>query len=106
MAQGDVDITPALGIGDGLPARHVLLCRGVTGVTELADWWRKQRAPRRPANRTVVVELVVPGSEEPVLTWTFTGCRVVQFSHSPLDAQAAIVLTESLVFEYTDVEIN
>ena len=99
-------MTPVLGIADGLPARHVLLCRGVTGATELADWWRSERAPKRSAGRTVTVELIGPGSEEPVLTWTFSGCRVVQFSHSPLDALAATVLTESLVFEYANVEIN
>ena len=106
VAQGDVRTTPALGIGDGLPTRHVLLCRGVTGATELADWWRMERAPKRSAARTVVVELIDPESGAPVLTWTFRGCRVVQLSHSPLDALVATVVTESLVFEYADVDIN
>ena len=98
--------TPALGTGDDLPARHVLLCRGVTGATDLADWWRIERAPKRSAARTVVVELIDPGSGAPLLTWTFRGCRVVHLSHSPLDALVASVITESLVFEYADVAIN
>ena len=106
MAQGDVGTAPGLGIGDGLPTRHVLLCRGVTGTTELADWWRMERAPKRSAARTVVVELIDPASGAPVLTWTFRGCRVVQLSHSPLDALVATVVTESLVFQYADVDIN
>ena len=84
----------------------MLLCRGVTGATELADWWRMERAPNRSAARTVVVELIDPDSGAPVLTWTFRGCRVVQLSHSPLDALVATVVTESLVFEYADVDIN
>lgn len=106
MAQGEAVAAPALTIGDGLPARHVLLCRGVTGSTELVDWWRREREPKRPASRTVMVELIAPGTEEPALRWTFSGCHVVQFSHSPLDALTATVLTESLVFEYTNVEIT
>jgi hypothetical protein len=106
VAQGDVPTTPALGFDDGLPARHVLLCRGVTGATELADWWRSERAPKRSAARTVVVDLVDPGSGAPVLTWTFRGCRAVQLAHSPLDALVVSVITESLVFVYADVDIN
>jgi len=105
VAQVDPRTTPALGTGDGLPARHVLLQGGVTGATELADWWRAERAPKSSA-RTVVVELTDPGSRAPVLTWTFRRCRVVQLSHSPLDALEAAVLTESLVFEYADVDID
>ncbi len=106
VAEGDLRTTPSLGNGDGLPARHVLLCRGVTGATELADWWRIERAPKRSAARTVVVELIDPGSGAPVLTWTFRGCRVVQLSHSPLDAMVPTVITESLVFEYAHVDID
>ena len=106
VVEGDLPTTPALGIGDELPARHVLLCRGVTGATELADWWRLERAAKRSAARTVVVELVDPGSGAPVLTWTFRGCRVVQLSHSPLDALVPTVITESLVFEYAHVDIT
>lgn len=98
--------TPGLGTGDGLPARHVVLCRGLNGATDLADWWRIERAPKRPAARTVAVELIDPGSGARLLTWTFRGCRVVQLSHSPLDALVATVITESLVFEYTDVDID
>ena len=106
MAHSDVPTTPALGTGDELPTRHVLLCRGVTGATDLADWWRIERAPKRSAARTVVVELIDPGLGAPLLTWTFRGCRVVHLSHSPLDALVATVITESLVFEYADVDIN
>ena len=106
VAQGDAPTTLALGTGDGLPARHVLLRRGVTRATDLADWWRTERAPKRSVDRTVVVELIDPGSGAPVLTWTFRGCRAVQLAHSPLDALVATVVTESLVFEYTDVDIN
>ena len=98
--------TPALGTGDGLAARHVLLCRGVTDTTDLADWWRMTHAPKRSAARTVEVELIDPGSTAPLLTWTFSGCRAVQLSHSPLDAMVATVITESLVFEYADVDIH
>ncbi len=106
VAPGDVSTTPPLGTGDGPPARHVVLQRGVTSATDLADWWRTERAPKRSADRTVVIELIDPASGAPVLTWTFRGCRVVRLSHSPLDALAATVLTESLVFEYADVAIN
>ena len=89
-----------------MPARHVLLCRGVTGSTELADWWRTEHASKRSTARTVAVELIDPGTGAPVLTWTFRGCRVVQISHSHLDALAPTVLTESLVFEYADIDIS
>jgi phage tail-like protein len=106
VAPSDVPTTPALGTGDGLPARHVLLCRGVTGATDLADWWRAERAPKRSAARTVVVELTDARSAAPLLTWTFRGCRVVQLSHSPLDALVATVITEPLVFDYADVDID
>jgi phage tail-like protein len=88
-----------------LPAGHVRLCRGVTGATEFEDWWRIENAPERSAARTVVIELIDPGSGASVLTWTFRVCRVVQLSHSALDALVATVLTESLVFEYADVDI-
>ncbi len=106
VAPSDAPTTPALGTGDGLAARHVLLCRGVTDATDLADWWRMERAPKRSAARTVEVELIDPGSTAPLLTWTFSGCRAVQLSHSPLDAMVATVITESLVFEYADVDIH
>lgn len=107
VARGDVSSTPALvNAGDGLPARHVLLCRTVTGATDLADWWRAERAPKRSAARTVVVELTDPGSAAPVMTWTFRGCRVVQLSHSPLDAVAPTIVTESLVFEFAEIDIT
>ena len=106
VAQSDVPTAPAPATGDGLPARHVLLSRGVTGTTDLADWWRIERAPKRSGARTVVVELIDPASGAPLLTWTFRGCRVVQLSHSPLDALVATVITESLVFEYADVDIT
>jgi len=78
----------------------------VTGATDFADWWRIERVPKRSAARTVVVELIDPGSGAPLLAWTFRGCRVVQLSHSPLDALVATVVTESLVFEYASVDIN
>ena len=106
VPQSDVPKTPALGTGDGLPAHHVLLCRAVTGATDLADWWRTERAPKRSTARTVVVELIDPKSAAPLLTWTFRDCRVIQLSHSPLDALVATIITESLVFEYADVDIN
>ncbi len=106
VAQRESPQPVGLGIGDGLPARHVLLRRGLTGATELADWWRAERAPKPPGTRTVVVELIDPESGAPVLTWTFGGCRVVQLSHSALDAQLPTVVTESLVFEYAQVDID
>jgi phage tail-like protein len=106
VARSDAPETPALGTGDGLPARHVLLRRAVTGATDLADWWRTERAPKRSTARTVVVELIDPSSAAPLLTWTFRGCRVIQLSHSPLDALVATIVTESLVFEYADVDID
>lgn len=106
VAQGDVPAPATLAIGDGLPARHVVLRRGVTGATELADWWRVERAPKRSTARTVVIELIDPGSRAPVLTWTFTECRVVQLSYSHLDARVPTVVTESLVFEYAHVDIS
>jgi hypothetical protein len=107
VTRSDGPTTPALGTGDGLPAGHVLLCRGVTGANDLADWWRIERAPKRRAPRTVVVvEVIDPASGAPLLTWTFRGCRAVQLSHSALDARVAAVVTESLVFEYDDVDIH
>jgi hypothetical protein len=106
VVQRDVPATPAFGTADGLPACHVLLSRGLTSSTDLADWWRVERAPKRSAARTVVVELIDPGSGMPLLTWTFRECRVVHLSYSPLDAQVAAVMTESLVFVYADVDIN
>ncbi len=106
VVRSEVPATPALGTDDGLPAQHVLLRRGVTGATDLVDWWRIERAPKRSAARKVVVELIDPESASPLLTWTFRGCRVVQLSHSPLDALVAAVITETLVFEYADVDIN
>jgi hypothetical protein len=105
VAQSEVPTTPVLGTDGGLPAQHVLLRRGVTGATDLADWWRIDRAPKRSAARTVVVDLLDSEVESPVLTWTFRGCRVVQLSHSPLDALEATVITETLVFVYADVDI-
>jgi phage tail-like protein len=84
----------------------VLLNRAVTGTTDLADWWRIERAPKRSTARTVVVELTDPESGAPLLTWRFRGCRVIQLSHSALDALAATVITESLQFEYADVDIT
>ena len=69
-------------------------------------WWRTERAPKRSTARTVVVELIDPKSAVPLLMWTFRGCRVIHLSHSPLDALVATIITESLVFEYADVDIN
>jgi phage tail-like protein len=106
VAHGDAATAAPLVHDQRLPARHVMLCRGVTRATEFADWWRAERAPKRPAARGVVVELIDPRSAAPVLTWTFRGCRAVQLSYSDLDAVAATVVTESLVFEYADVDIS
>ena len=106
VAQGDLTAPPAHAGNGELPARHVLLSRGLTAATELADWWRIERAPKRSAARTVAVELVDPETGSPVLTWTFSGCRVVHLSHSHLDALVGSVVTESLLFEYGDVDIT
>lgn len=102
----DSPATPAPFAAAGLPARHVLLRSAVTRTTDLADWWRAERSPKRSGTRTVVVELVDAASGEAVVTWTFRRCRAVQLSHSPLDALEASVVTESLVFEYSDVDIE
>jgi len=106
VAQREAPEPGTLGIDEGLPARHVLLRRGLSGAAELADWWRAESAPKPPGARTVVIELIEPESGVPVLTWTFRGCRVVQLSHSTLDAQLPTVVTESLVFEYAHVDID
>jgi hypothetical protein len=99
--------TSVIGAGDVLPAHHVLVRRAVTAAsTDLADWWRAERGPKRPAARTVTVELIEPVTSDALLSWTFRRCRAVQLAHSPLDAVTSSVLTESLLFEYAEVEFS
>ena len=106
VARGN-EHTPFIGAGDLLPAHHVLLHRAVTATsTDLADWWRAERAPKRSAARTVTVELIEPVTSDPLLSWTFRRCRAIQLAHSPLDAATSGVLTESLLFEYAEVEFS
>jgi phage tail-like protein len=83
----------------------LLLRRGFDGRLAVYDWWNETRAAKRPRPRTITVELSGEEPGRPVVVWTFTGCRPIRLSYSPLDAQTSAVLMETLEVSFEDVSL-
>jgi hypothetical protein len=91
---------------DGVGPTTLLLRRGFDGRTDLYDWWNEaRRARKKPPARTLQVELLSE-ARRAVARWTFTGCRPVRLSYSPLDAQVSAVLTETLELSFERMELG
>jgi phage tail-like protein len=85
-------------------ASHLLLRRGFNGATDLQEWWRQERGPKRSRGRAVTVELA-DETFQPVATWRFLGCRPVALHYSPLNALESSVVTETIVLAFDDVDL-
>ncbi len=84
------------------PARTLLLRRGHTGSTEFYEWWQDERNPKTRSEREVTVVLLDEG-RRPVTGWHFSGCHLVGFDYSPLDALDSGVLMETAEVSFDDV---
>lgn len=83
----------------------LVLRRGSDGTQELYDWWNEARRSKKPAARTVSVELL-DENRAPVTRWTFTGCRPRKLAYSPLDARVSAVLIETLELSFERFELR
>ena len=83
----------------------LLLRRGFDGRLAIYDWWNASRASTAQSPRTVTIELLGDNGERPVVGWTFTGCRPVRLSYSPLDALASAVLMETLEVSFVEMSM-
>ena len=91
-----------------LPGRvrygNLVLRRGVTGATDLYDWWRAVRdggLDRR--NVTVVLQ---NDAREPVLAWRVRNAWPVRYACSPLRGDGAEVVVETLELAHEGVELE
>jgi phage tail-like protein len=92
--------------GSVLPARStLLLTRGFDGDLTVYNWWNRTRSSKRPRGRTLRIELL--GEHQRVaVAWTFSGCRPIRLSYSPLDALVPAVLLETLELAFERVEME
>ena len=83
---------------------NVMLRRGITGSTELYDWWRTVQ-DGQTARRDLVVTLLDEGRNA-VKRWRFRHAWPIRYEASALDARGSGVVIETLevVHEGMDVE--
>jgi hypothetical protein len=92
--QGDTDVAPS----------PLVLRRGYGGGLDLYEWWQQERAPGRARPREVLVDLLDEAGR-PVTQWRFTGCRLVSYEFSSLNALESGLLMETVTVAFETVEM-
>jgi phage tail-like protein len=89
-----------------LPGRtsypNVVLRRGVSGRTELSDWWQSARFGL--AERRNVTIVLTNERHEPVQRWVLRDAWPAKLSYGPLDALGNEILIESLELAHEGFE--
>ena len=88
------------------PMPPLLLRRAVTGAGTLNEWWTQACAKPQDTARTVRVTLIAADHEQIVRSWRFIGALPVSISYSPLDANAAELVYETLALGFERIEIG
>jgi phage tail-like protein len=83
----------------------LILRRGFTGSLDLYTWWDKARRGRAPKRRTVTVRLLADDHETVVAGWRFRTVRPVRLSYSPLRANEAGIVMETIELAFDKVEM-
>lgn len=91
---------------DNLGNRTLTLRRGFTGALDLYRWWSQARKGKAPRRRHVTVSLLAPDGRTVVTNWRFAGIRPVALGYSPLNANEARVLIETIEFEFDTFEMR
>lgn len=89
----------------GGPQAPLLLRRAVTGSLDLYAWWDAARSDAaRDDGRTVTVTLLTADFSV-VVRWRFLGARVVSLAYTPLDANQAGLMFETLTLSFERMEM-
>jgi phage tail-like protein len=83
---------------------NVTLKRGVTGRTDLFEWWKSVR-DGAPARRNVSITLL-DEQRQPVLRWLLRNAWPVKIEASSLNARGNEVVIESLELAHEGLEID
>lgn len=83
---------------------NLVLTRGLTGETDLFDWWEQVRAGEREVHRDVTVSLL-DEAHDTVWTWRFTFAFPTVYRFSQLDADSSELVDEVLELAFTRMSI-
>jgi phage tail-like protein len=86
--------------GHATTAPLLVLRRGFLGSLEIYQWWNDMRLGNDKRFRTLTVDLLDSERGSVVCTWEFTRARPVQLDYSPLQANPASVLIETLTLGF------
>jgi phage tail-like protein len=83
---------------------NLVLVRGLTGRTELYDWWEQVRSGDADVGRNVTVSLT-DERHEPVWTWRFTDAFPAVYRFSALDADGSELVDEVIELTFSRMSI-
>lgn len=103
-------VFPRFGLpaGDGVapPGDPLVLRRASVATLDLYAWWHRARQGKAPQRRTLRVMLLSEDHERTLLTWRFRNVRPVALSYSPLLANEAALLIESLELAFDGMDMR
>lgn len=83
---------------------NLALVRGLTGRTDLFEWWEQMRSGSDDVRRSVTVSLT-DERHDPVWTWRFTDAFPAAYRFSPLDADSSELVDEVLELTFSRMSI-
>jgi phage tail-like protein len=83
----------------------LILKRGFTGSLDLYTWWDETRRGQTPKRRTLHIRLLAEDHETVVAAWRFRAVRPVRLSYSPLRANEAGIVIETIEIAFERVEM-
>lgn len=83
---------------------NLVLVRGLTGRTDLYDWWEQMRAGDDDVRRNVSVSLT-DERHEPVWTWRFSDAFPAAYRFSTLDADSSELVDEVLELTFSRMSV-
>lgn len=83
---------------------NLVLVRGLTGRTDLYDWWEQVRAGDDEVRRGVTVSLT-DERHQPVWTWRFSDAFPAVYRFSALDADSSELVDEVLELTFSRMSV-
>lgn len=78
----------------------LVLRRAATGDRALLTWWEQARSDPDAARRTVRIELLDATQASAGVGWVFAGARPISLGYSPLDANVAALVFETITLAF------
>lgn len=82
------------------------LRRAATGALDLYQWWDLTRREPKLALRSVTIDVLSPDMKVSQLCWRFIKARPVSLDYGRLDANAPMIVSETLVLAFERVEMG